>query len=70
MKRAVRDVAGFILCKSIPFTSSIPDCGFMVCILLLYIGFVASFAAFSDLTNDEHTRTFLSLEIGAGHKEV
>jgi hypothetical protein len=32
--------------------------------------FVASFAAFSDLTNDERTRTFLCMEIGAGHREV
>ncbi|KAI9510134.1 hypothetical protein F5148DRAFT_1181791 [Russula earlei] len=32
--------------------------------------FAASFAAFSDLTNDEHTRTFLSMEIGAGHQEL
>ena len=32
--------------------------------------FVASFAAFSDLTNDERTRTFLCMEIGAGHQEV
>ncbi|KAF8471004.1 U6 snRNA phosphodiesterase Usb1, partial [Russula ochroleuca] len=31
--------------------------------------FVASFAAFSDLTNDERTRTFLSLEVGGGHQE-
>jgi hypothetical protein len=31
---------------------------------------VASFAAFSDLTNDECTRTFLCMEIGAGHQEV
>ncbi|KAI0629889.1 U6 snRNA phosphodiesterase Usb1 [Trametes polyzona] len=29
--------------------------------------FVASFATFSELTNDERTRTFLTLEIGAGH---
>jgi len=32
--------------------------------------FVASFVAFSDLTNDEHTRTFLCMEVGAGHQEV
>ncbi|KAH9043532.1 U6 snRNA phosphodiesterase Usb1 [Lactarius deliciosus] len=32
--------------------------------------FTASFAAFSDLTNDEHTRTFLCMEVGAGHGEV
>lgn len=32
--------------------------------------FMASFASFSDLTNDEHTRTFLCMEIGAGHGEL
>ncbi|KAI0250479.1 hypothetical protein BJV78DRAFT_1219564 [Lactifluus subvellereus] len=32
--------------------------------------FTASFAAFSDLTNDEHTRTFLCMEVGAGHQEL
>ncbi|KAH9010222.1 hypothetical protein EDB85DRAFT_2296913 [Lactarius pseudohatsudake] len=32
--------------------------------------FTASFAAFSDLTNDEHTRTFLCMEVGAGHGEL
>jgi U6 snRNA phosphodiesterase len=32
--------------------------------------FTASFAAFSDLTNDEHTRTFFCMEVGAGHQEV
>ena len=35
-----------------------------------YYRFVASFAAFSDLTNDERTRTFLCIEVGAGHQEV
>ncbi|KAH8994116.1 hypothetical protein EDB86DRAFT_3064733 [Lactarius hatsudake] len=32
--------------------------------------FTASFAAFSDLTNDENTRTFLCMEVGAGHREL
>lgn len=32
--------------------------------------FTVSFAAFSELTNDEKTRTFLAMEIGAGHHEV
>ncbi|KZT20018.1 hypothetical protein NEOLEDRAFT_1165226 [Neolentinus lepideus HHB14362 ss-1] len=32
--------------------------------------FTASFATFSNLTNDERTRTFLSLEIGAGHSQL
>ncbi|KAF8501369.1 hypothetical protein F5888DRAFT_1904723 [Russula emetica] len=32
--------------------------------------FVASFAAFSDLTNDEQTQDFLCMEIGAGHQEL
>ncbi|KAI6101971.1 hypothetical protein EV401DRAFT_2214841 [Pisolithus croceorrhizus] len=32
--------------------------------------FNASFSTFSELTNDEHTRTFLSMEVGAGHFEV
>jgi hypothetical protein len=32
--------------------------------------FMVSFAAFSELTNDEKTRTFLAVEIGAGHHEV
>ncbi|KAI6166670.1 hypothetical protein EDD17DRAFT_1180740 [Pisolithus thermaeus] len=31
--------------------------------------FNASFSTFSELTNDEHTRTFLSMEVGAGHFE-
>ncbi|KAI1798470.1 hypothetical protein LXA43DRAFT_968762 [Ganoderma leucocontextum] len=31
--------------------------------------FSASFATFSELTNDERTRTFLALEIGAGHDD-
>ncbi|KAH9914182.1 U6 snRNA phosphodiesterase Usb1 [Epithele typhae] len=32
--------------------------------------FPASFAAVSELTNDERTRTFLALELGAGHDEL
>lgn len=32
--------------------------------------FDASFTTFSELTNDERTRTFLVLEAGAGHREV
>ena len=32
--------------------------------------FQVSFATFAELTNDERTRTFLSLEVGAGHHEV
>ncbi|KZP06104.1 hypothetical protein FIBSPDRAFT_876858 [Athelia psychrophila] len=32
--------------------------------------FKASFATFSALTNDEKTRTFLTLEVGAGHNEL
>ncbi|KIJ14922.1 hypothetical protein PAXINDRAFT_99726 [Paxillus involutus ATCC 200175] len=32
--------------------------------------FDASFATFSELTNDERTRTFLALEVGAGHVEL
>ncbi|KAJ8521062.1 hypothetical protein ONZ45_g2177 [Pleurotus djamor] len=32
--------------------------------------FIASFATFSELTNDERTRTFLALEIGGGHNEL
>lgn len=32
--------------------------------------FLLSFAAFSELTNDEKTRTFLVLEVGAGHHEL
>ncbi|KAG2065043.1 hypothetical protein BDR04DRAFT_1109161 [Suillus decipiens] len=32
--------------------------------------FQASFATFSELTNDERTRAFLSLEVGAGHNEL
>ncbi|KAI0785181.1 hypothetical protein C8Q75DRAFT_776368 [Abortiporus biennis] len=31
--------------------------------------FTASFATFSELQNDEKTRTFLTLEVGAGHLE-
>ncbi|KAA1473812.1 hypothetical protein DENSPDRAFT_860023 [Dentipellis sp. KUC8613] len=31
--------------------------------------FTASFATFSDLTNDERTRTFLCMEVGGGHNE-
>ncbi|KAF7982875.1 hypothetical protein HWV62_25110 [Athelia sp. TMB] len=33
------------------------------------VRFKASFATFSELTNDEKTRTFLTLEVGAGHNE-
>ncbi|EJF57002.1 hypothetical protein DICSQDRAFT_129768 [Dichomitus squalens LYAD-421 SS1] len=32
--------------------------------------FSASFVTFSELTNDERTRTFLTLEIGAGHDHL
>ncbi|KAG2144186.1 uncharacterized protein EDB93DRAFT_1087739 [Suillus bovinus] len=32
--------------------------------------FQASFATFSEFTNDERTRTFLALEVGAGHNEL
>ncbi|KAG8214796.1 hypothetical protein J3R82DRAFT_9933 [Butyriboletus roseoflavus] len=32
--------------------------------------FDASFATFSELANDERTRTFLTLDVGAGHGEV
>ncbi|KAF8552765.1 hypothetical protein OG21DRAFT_1340032 [Imleria badia] len=32
--------------------------------------FDASFTTFSELTNDERTRTFLALDIGAGHGEL
>ena len=34
------------------------------------VRFKASFATFSELMNDEKTRTFLTLEVGAGHNEV
>jgi hypothetical protein len=34
------------------------------------ISFVLSFAMLSELINDEKTRTFLTLEVGAGHHEV
>lgn len=32
--------------------------------------FQVSFVTFSELHNDEHTRTFLTMEIGAGHHKV
>ncbi|OSX56490.1 hypothetical protein POSPLADRAFT_1159837 [Postia placenta MAD-698-R-SB12] len=32
--------------------------------------FVTSFTSFSELKNDENTRVFLTMEIGAGHAEV
>ena len=32
--------------------------------------FTASFATFSELVNDDRSRTFLAMEIGAGHHEV
>ncbi|KAF5338919.1 hypothetical protein D9611_008678 [Ephemerocybe angulata] len=32
--------------------------------------FTVSFASFSELVNDEKTRTFLAIEIGAGHNEL
>ncbi|KAL0960875.1 hypothetical protein HGRIS_005890 [Hohenbuehelia grisea] len=35
-----------------------------------HTSFKASFATFTDLTNDERTRTFLAMEVGAGHHEV
>lgn len=34
------------------------------------ISFTVSFASFGALTNDEHTRAFLAVEIGAGHDNV
>lgn len=34
------------------------------------IRFTLSFTSFAELQNDEHTRTFLVMEIGAGHHEV
>ncbi|RDX46438.1 hypothetical protein OH76DRAFT_1528851 [Lentinus brumalis] len=34
------------------------------------VKFPASFATVSELTNDERTRTFLTLEIGAGHEHL
>jgi hypothetical protein len=42
----------------------------LICVVLLCCRFVASFAVFSDLTNDECTRTFLCMEVGAGQQEV
>jgi hypothetical protein len=35
-----------------------------------WISFVLSFATLSELINDEKSRTFLTIEIGAGHHEV
>lgn len=35
-----------------------------------YFRFDASFATFTEFTNDENTRMFLAMEIGAGHIEV
>ncbi|KAF9493542.1 hypothetical protein BDN71DRAFT_1508509 [Pleurotus eryngii] len=35
-----------------------------------YSPFDASFATFSELSNDEKTRTFLAVEIGGGHNEL
>ncbi|KIP03737.1 hypothetical protein PHLGIDRAFT_25955 [Phlebiopsis gigantea 11061_1 CR5-6] len=35
-----------------------------------YRTFAASFTNFAELTNDERTRTFLTVELGAGHKEL
>lgn len=32
--------------------------------------FIVSFATLSELINDEKTRTFLTLEVGAGYHEV
>lgn len=32
--------------------------------------FTASFATFAELQYDEKTRTFLAVEVGAGHLEV
>ena len=34
------------------------------------LSFKASFASFATFDNDEHTRTSLGLEVGAGHSEV
>lgn len=38
--------------------------------MISFCRFRASFAMFSELTNDERTRTFLTMEVGAGHLEV
>ncbi|GJE91815.1 HVSL domain-containing protein [Phanerochaete sordida] len=35
-----------------------------------HTAFPASFANFAELTNDERTRTFLTMEVGAGHREL
>ncbi|KAH9922637.1 uncharacterized protein B0H18DRAFT_1017184 [Fomitopsis serialis] len=35
-----------------------------------HLAFPASLASFSELTNDERTRTFLAVEIGAGHDQL
>ena len=36
----------------------------------IFFSFDASFATFSELQNDEKTRTFLTIEVGGGHNEV
>ncbi|KAI0062217.1 hypothetical protein BV25DRAFT_660240 [Artomyces pyxidatus] len=57
MKRAVRAAARL----HPPYVSFVDE---IRCI------FTASFATFSELTNDEKTRTFLCMEVGAGHAEL
>lgn len=41
-----------------------------VALILALDRFVASFSAFAAFDNDERTRAFLGVEIGAGHTEV
>jgi hypothetical protein len=36
----------------------------------VFYSFSVSFATFSEITNDEQTRMFLIMEVGAGHHEV
>ncbi len=62
LKCAVKGLAN----KTAPCVPSV-DC---LCIAEKLIRFTISFAALAALTNDEQTRTFLAVEVGAGHGEL
>jgi len=83
VKRAVKRIAHFVslyvrspicVCNTMYFFLPFPPCSLssISCDVEAdsYFRFDASFATFTEFTNDENTRTFLAMEIGAGHMEV
>jgi hypothetical protein len=62
LKKAVRAVAHNFSVYVLPFAYGLQYSG--------RIRFTASLSNFTSLKNDEQTRTFLAMEIGAGHAQV